>query len=121
MDGFCFFVTSTPISKSDVDIALLVGSSGPVPVQPSGFAIMPDGPDGFHSNASLVTVAIQQQLNVPDTDQAILIMCDLVNAIVKEMSEEGNFLPNAYLEKLNFFFGMVKMRNSFKNQKTHVG
>ncbi|KAI8574360.1 hypothetical protein RHMOL_Rhmol01G0347900 [Rhododendron molle] len=92
MDGFCFFVTSTPISKIDVDIALLVGSSGLVPVQPSGFAIMPDGPNGFHSNASLVTVAIQQQLNVPDTDQAILIMCDLVNTIVKEISEEATEL-----------------------------
>ncbi|KAG5567383.1 hypothetical protein RHGRI_002812 [Rhododendron griersonianum] len=89
MDGFCFFVTSTPISKIDVDNALLVGSSGLVPVQPSGFAIMPDG---FHSNASLVTVAIQQQLNVPDTDQAILIMCDLVNAIVKEIFEEATEL-----------------------------
>lgn len=62
---------------------------------------MPDGPDGFHSNASLVTFAIQQQLNIPDPDQVIPVMCDLVNAIIKEISEEGNFLPNAYLEKIH--------------------
>lgn len=64
---------------------------------PSGFALMPDG---FNSDASLVTVAIQQQqFNVLDPGQAIPIMCDFVNGIIKEISEEGNFLPDAYLEK----------------------
>ncbi|KAI8574363.1 hypothetical protein RHMOL_Rhmol01G0348000 [Rhododendron molle] len=94
-DGFCFFVTSTPITKAHTNMLLLIGS-GTVPVGPSGFALMPDG---FNSDASLVTVAIQQQLNVPDPDQELPIMCDLVNGIIKEISEEGNFLPNAYLEK----------------------
>ncbi|XP_058222208.1 homeobox-leucine zipper protein ROC1-like [Rhododendron vialii] len=92
-DGFCFFVTSTPISKAHANMLLLIGA-GTVSVRPSGFALMPDGTDGFNSDASLVTVAIQQQLNVPNPDQAIPIMCDLVNGIIKDISEEVSKLSD---------------------------
>ena len=70
-----------------------------ITIQPSGFAVMPDGPNSLHSNASLVTIAVNQHLNVPETDQAIDIMCSLVSAIIKDISEEGKFLPNTYIYK----------------------
>ncbi|KAL6978733.1 hypothetical protein U1Q18_020399 [Sarracenia purpurea var. burkii] len=91
-DGFCSLIVSTPMSQLDVNVSFFFRSSGVALLKPSGFAIMPDGPDGLHSDASLVTIAFQQDLKVPETDQAIEIMSGLIRGIVKETTEEGNFL-----------------------------
>ncbi|XP_057508314.1 homeobox-leucine zipper protein HDG2-like [Actinidia eriantha] len=85
-NGFCSYIVSTPMNHVDVHRAFTFGRD--VKIQPSGFAVMPDGPNGHHSNASLVTIAVNQYLNVPKTDQAIDIMCGLVSAIIKDITEE---------------------------------
>ncbi|PSS14053.1 Homeobox-leucine zipper protein, partial [Actinidia chinensis var. chinensis] len=91
-NGFCSYIVSTPMNHVDVHRAFTFGRD--VTIQPSGFAVMPDGPNGLHSNASLVTIAVNQYLNVPETDQAIDIMCGLVSAIIKDITEEVSSARN---------------------------
>ncbi|KAA8550708.1 hypothetical protein F0562_002392 [Nyssa sinensis] len=87
-DGFCSFVISAPMTQLDVNAAFFFGRWTDTLLQPSGFAIMPGGSDGLHSDVSLVTIAMQQQCNISELDDIIEFLSGLVGVIIEEIHEE---------------------------------
>ncbi|XP_044493553.1 homeobox-leucine zipper protein ROC2-like isoform X2 [Mangifera indica] len=85
-EEFCSFVISSPITQSHINAAF---SSGMITkhLKPSGFAIMPDGSEGLESDASLVTIAVQQDLDAAETSRAIEAMRNVIIAMIKEIKE----------------------------------
>lgn len=70
-----------------VDSVLLSGTWRNYFLRPSGFAIMPDGSGGLRSDASLVTIAMQQELDVLEAGPAIEAMSNIIRAIIGEINE----------------------------------
>lgn len=93
-DEFCHFIISSPMTKVAVDAALLSGMWKNDFLKPSGFAIMPDGSGGLQSDGSLVTIAMQQELDVLDLEEgpAIETMSNIIRGIVGEIKEASKCL-----------------------------
>lgn len=85
-DEFCHFVISSPMTQVAVDTAFCSGIWRNSLLKPSGFAIMPDGSGGLESDASLVTIAVQQKLDVLEAGPAIEAMSNIIRRIVGEIN-----------------------------------
>jgi homeobox-leucine zipper protein len=101
-DELCHFIISSPMTKVAVDAALFSGIWKNDFLKPSGFAIMPDGSGGLQSDASLVTIAIQQELDVVDLEDrpAIETMSNIVRGIVGEIKEASKCLSRLLMGKI---------------------
>ncbi|KAK9281919.1 hypothetical protein L1049_004827 [Liquidambar formosana] len=97
---FCSVVISSTVSEQDMNAALNFGRWRDVFLQPSGFAIMPDGSGGLQSDGSLVTVVTQQQLDFSENSQAIEAMTNIIRAIIEEIKEGVDSCGEAF--ELNF-------------------
>ncbi|GLT72822.1 hypothetical protein SLA2020_447220 [Shorea laevis] len=86
-DEFCHFIISSPMTQVAVDAVLLSGTWRNYFLRPSGFAIMPDGSGGLQSDASLVTIAMQQELDALEAGSAIEAMSNIIRAIIEEITE----------------------------------
>ncbi|XP_021893793.1 homeobox-leucine zipper protein ROC7-like [Carica papaya] len=84
-DEFCSFILSSPMIQDDVDLTLLYGSLRENILKPSGFTVIPGGPP--ESDSSLVTIAMQQELEVSGTEEAIEAVSQLINSTVNEINE----------------------------------
>lgn len=66
---------------------------------------MPDGSEGLESDASLVTIAVQQDLDAAETSRAIEAMRNVIIAMIKEIKEEGKLHKRAiqlpYFEQIS--------------------
>lgn len=92
-DEFCSFIISSPITQSEVNSALGLFGKACCAFRPFGFSIIPDGSRGLHSDASLVTIALPQELDADrENDEVIEIMSNLVSSIVGAIKEAGKFL-----------------------------
>ncbi|XP_062149386.1 homeobox-leucine zipper protein HDG3-like isoform X2 [Alnus glutinosa] len=85
-DEFCHFVISSPMTQVAVDTAFCSGIWRDSLLKPSGFAIMPDGSGGLESDASLVTIAVQQELDVLEAGPAIEAMSNIIRRIIGEIN-----------------------------------
>ncbi|XP_030934376.1 homeobox-leucine zipper protein ROC2-like isoform X1 [Quercus lobata] len=85
-DEFCYFIISSPMTQAATN-ALFVGGCIYDHLKPSGFAILPDGSAGLLSDSCLVTIAMQQELAVLESGQAIQSMNFIINDIVEEIYE----------------------------------
>lgn len=92
-DEFCSFIISSPITQSEVNSALGLFGKACCAFRPFGFSIIPDGSRGLQSDASLVTIALPQELDADrESDEVIEIMSNLVSSIVGAIKEAGKFL-----------------------------
>ncbi|XAR61053.1 hypothetical protein NMG60_11034642 [Bertholletia excelsa] len=83
-DEFCSFIVSAPMTLLE-GRSLIEGRPRNISLLPSGFAVMCDG--SMNSDASLVTIALQEQVDDMETEQIIEMMSDLVNTIIADINE----------------------------------
>ena len=74
------------MNQADVFFSLIARYKD-VDLKPSGFAIVPDGPE-----SSLVTFSLQEDLIVPDAETGIRVKSYVTNRIISEIREESKFL-----------------------------
>ncbi|KAA8543416.1 hypothetical protein F0562_021089 [Nyssa sinensis] len=85
-DEFCSFIIEAPMTQLEYIDAFVSGRWWNTAWRPWGFAIMADG--SIHAEASLVTIAVQGQLDVKDDGEATELMSDLINNITRKINEE---------------------------------
>ncbi|KAJ0052588.1 hypothetical protein Pint_01664 [Pistacia integerrima] len=121
-EEFCSFVISSPITQSDIKAAF---SSAMITkyLKPSGFAIMPDGSKGLESDASLVTIAVQQDLDAAENGGAVEAMNNVIIAMIKEINEEGSSLiPRLNKVLVDFLDAVIfTCHERWKNTKSKLG
>ncbi|KAL6208837.1 hypothetical protein ACLB2K_019782 [Fragaria x ananassa] len=85
-DEFCSFIISSQINQSEVNGAL--GFRKEVcSLRPFGFSITPDGSEGLLSDASIVTMACQQELDADlETGEVIERMSNLVSGVFEAIN-----------------------------------
>ncbi|XP_023532407.1 homeobox-leucine zipper protein PROTODERMAL FACTOR 2-like [Cucurbita pepo subsp. pepo] len=100
LDEYCSFVISSRMSEADVHLSLIPRfCKESLCLRPSGFAIMPAGPGGLQSNASLVTICIRRELENMKVDRVIEEMSGYMNAVVDQITHIQS--PNVVEDDLN--------------------
>nr|XP_011458039.1 PREDICTED: homeobox-leucine zipper protein MERISTEM L1-like isoform X1 [Fragaria vesca subsp. vesca] len=85
-DEFCSFIISSQIDQSEVNSALGFGQLS-CSLRPFGFSIIPDGSRGHLSDASIVTMACQLELEADlETGEVIERMSNLVSGVFEAIN-----------------------------------
>lgn len=87
------FIVYAPIDILEIEKVLCGGSPDDVPLLPSGFAILPDGPLGVSSSGSLLTVSFQiLAASVPTTDVSPQSVTAVENLMICTIDKINNAL-----------------------------